>query len=31
MHNVHGLPGILGTFLGTLLAALATEDVFGDR
>eukprot|EP00076_Gallus_gallus_P029686 XP_015153896.1 ammonium transporter Rh type B isoform X1 [Gallus gallus] len=31
VHNVHGLPGILGTFLGTLLAALATEDVFGDR
>ncbi|XP_048785072.1 ammonium transporter Rh type B isoform X2 [Lagopus muta] len=31
VHNVHGLPGILGTFLGTLLAALATADVYGDR
>ncbi|XP_031462150.1 ammonium transporter Rh type B isoform X4 [Phasianus colchicus] len=31
VHNVHGLPGILGTFLGILLAALATADVYGDR
>uniref|UniRef100_H9H1H4 Ammonium transporter AmtB-like domain-containing protein n=1 Tax=Meleagris gallopavo TaxID=9103 RepID=H9H1H4_MELGA len=31
VHNVHGLPGILGTFLGILLTALATADVYGDR
>ncbi|OXB70098.1 UNVERIFIED_CONTAM: hypothetical protein H355_010940 [Colinus virginianus] len=31
VHNVHGMPGVLGTFLGTLLAALATADVYGDR
>ncbi|NXP09751.1 RHBGB protein, partial [Thinocorus orbignyianus] len=31
VHNVHGLPGILGTLLGTLLAALATADAYGDR
>ncbi|NWR79246.1 RHBGB protein, partial [Centropus unirufus] len=31
VHNVHGLPGILGGFLGTLLTALATADAYGDR
>ncbi|NXC45606.1 RHBG protein, partial [Penelope pileata] len=31
VHNVHGLPGILGAFLGTLLAALATADAYGGR
>ncbi|NXL87653.1 RHBGB protein, partial [Alectura lathami] len=30
VHNVHGLPGVLGAFLGTLLAALATADAYGD-
>ncbi|XP_030324480.1 ammonium transporter Rh type B [Calypte anna] len=31
IHNIHGLPGVLGTLLGTLLAALATADAYGDR
>ncbi|XP_063213152.1 ammonium transporter Rh type B isoform X1 [Chroicocephalus ridibundus] len=31
IHNVHGLPGILGALLGTLLAALATADAYGGR
>ncbi|NWR41154.1 RHBGB protein, partial [Regulus satrapa] len=31
VHNVHGLPGILGALLGTLLTLLASADVFGDR
>ncbi|NXK55386.1 RHBGB protein, partial [Chauna torquata] len=31
VHNVHGLPGVLGTFLGSLLAALATADAYGGR
>lgn len=31
VHNVHGLPGMLGAFLGTLLAALATADAYGGR
>ncbi|NXG69851.1 RHBGB protein, partial [Baryphthengus martii] len=29
--NVHGLPGVLGSLLGTLLAALATADAYGGR
>uniref|UniRef100_A0A663DSR5 Rh family B glycoprotein n=1 Tax=Aquila chrysaetos chrysaetos TaxID=223781 RepID=A0A663DSR5_AQUCH len=29
VHNVHGLPGILGALLGTLLTALATADAYG--
>ncbi|NXS62595.1 RHBGB protein, partial [Brachypteracias leptosomus] len=31
VHNVHGLPGILGSLLGTLLVALATADAYGAR
>ncbi|NWS42950.1 RHBG protein, partial [Probosciger aterrimus] len=31
VHNVHGLPGVLGALLGTLLAALATADAYGGR
>ncbi|KFU84334.1 Ammonium transporter Rh type B, partial [Chaetura pelagica] len=31
VHNVHGLPGLLGALLGTLLAALATADAYGGR
>ncbi|XP_009957076.1 PREDICTED: ammonium transporter Rh type B-like [Leptosomus discolor] len=31
VHNVHGLPGMLGTLLGTLLTALATADTYGGR
>ncbi|XP_074931195.1 ammonium transporter Rh type B isoform X6 [Phalacrocorax aristotelis] len=31
VHNIHGLPGILGALLGTLLAALATADAYGGR
>ncbi|NXP55991.1 RHBG protein, partial [Heliornis fulica] len=31
VHNVHGLPGILGASLGTLLTALATADAYGGR
>ncbi|NXW86711.1 RHBGB protein, partial [Alopecoenas beccarii] len=31
VHNVHGVPGILGALLGTLLAALATADAYSGR
>lgn len=31
VHHVHGLPGILGALLGTLLTLLATADTYGDR
>ncbi|NWV64243.1 RHBGB protein, partial [Malurus elegans] len=31
VHNNHGLPGILGSLLGTLLTLLATADTYGDR
>ncbi|NXW10402.1 RHBG protein, partial [Fregetta grallaria] len=31
VHNAHGLPGILGALLGTLLTALATADAYGGR
>ncbi|NXQ93984.1 RHBGB protein, partial [Sagittarius serpentarius] len=31
VHNSHGLPGILGALLGTLLTALATADAYGGR
>nr|XP_009688747.1 PREDICTED: ammonium transporter Rh type B-like [Struthio camelus australis] len=31
VHNVHGMPGILGALLGTLLTALATADAYGNR
>ncbi|NXR52398.1 RHBG protein, partial [Hippolais icterina] len=31
VHNIHGLPGILGALLGTLLALMATADTYGDR
>ncbi|XP_009987243.1 PREDICTED: LOW QUALITY PROTEIN: ammonium transporter Rh type B-like, partial [Tauraco erythrolophus] len=30
VHNTHGLPGILGALLGTLLTALATADAYGE-
>lgn len=30
VHNLHGMPGVLGAFLGALVAALATQDVYGD-
>ncbi|NWS21273.1 RHBGA protein, partial [Pachyramphus minor] len=31
VHNIHGLPGILGALLGVLLTLLATADTYGDR
>uniref|UniRef100_A0A8C3N701 Uncharacterized protein n=1 Tax=Geospiza parvula TaxID=87175 RepID=A0A8C3N701_GEOPR len=31
VHNTHGLPGVLGALLGTLLTLLATADTFGYR
>ncbi|NXI07460.1 RHBGB protein, partial [Irena cyanogastra] len=31
VHNIHGLPGILGALLGTLLTLLATADTYGYR
>ncbi|XP_074836849.1 ammonium transporter Rh type B [Carettochelys insculpta] len=30
VHNLHGMPGVLGALLGALLATLATQDVYGD-
>ncbi|KFW07958.1 Ammonium transporter Rh type B-A, partial [Eurypyga helias] len=31
VHNVHGLPGLLGALLGALLTVLATADAYGGR
>ncbi|NXG61638.1 RHBGB protein, partial [Hemiprocne comata] len=31
VHNTHGLPGVLGALLGTLLATLATADAYSGR
>ncbi|EMP31328.1 Ammonium transporter Rh type B-B [Chelonia mydas] len=30
VHNLHGMPGVMGALLGALVAALATQDVYGD-
>ncbi|KAM6910731.1 ammonium transporter Rh type B [Xenentodon cancila] len=30
VHNLHGMPGILGAIVGAVTAALATRDVYGD-
>ncbi|XP_054848108.1 ammonium transporter Rh type B isoform X2 [Eublepharis macularius] len=30
VHNLHGMPGILGALLGVLVAALATHDTYGE-
>ncbi|XP_075396508.1 ammonium transporter Rh type B isoform X1 [Tenrec ecaudatus] len=30
VHNLHGMPGILGALLGVLVTALATHDAYGD-
>ncbi|XP_006775787.1 PREDICTED: ammonium transporter Rh type B [Myotis davidii] len=30
VHNLHGMPGVLGALLGVLVAGLATHDAYGD-
>lgn len=30
VHNLHGMPGILGAIVGAVTAAVATKDVYGD-
>ncbi|GAB1287697.1 Ammonium transporter Rh type B [Apodemus speciosus] len=30
VHNLHGMPGLLGAILGVVVAALATHDAYGD-
>ena len=30
VHNLHGMPGVLGAIVGAVTAALATKDVYGD-
>lgn len=30
VHNLHGMPGLLGAILGVLVAALATHEAYGD-
>ncbi|XP_013927299.1 PREDICTED: ammonium transporter Rh type B-A-like isoform X2 [Thamnophis sirtalis] len=30
IHNLHGMPGLLGALLGALVAALATPDAYGE-
>ncbi|KAJ6652754.1 hypothetical protein lerEdw1_010902 [Lerista edwardsae] len=30
VHNLHGMPGVLGAFLGVLMASLATPEIYGD-
>lgn len=30
VHNLHGMPGILGGLVGAILAAMATKEVYGD-
>uniref|UniRef100_UPI003AAB1A59 ammonium transporter Rh type B isoform X3 n=1 Tax=Centroberyx gerrardi TaxID=166262 RepID=UPI003AAB1A59 len=30
VHNLHGMPGVLGAIVGAVTAAIATKDVYGD-
>jgi len=30
VHNLHGMPGVLGAIVGAITAALATKDVYGE-
>lgn len=30
VHNLHGMPGLLGAILGVVVAALATHEAYGD-
>ncbi|XP_046882908.1 ammonium transporter Rh type B [Hypomesus transpacificus] len=30
VHNLHGMPGVLGAIVGAITAAVATKDVYGD-
>ncbi|KAG7469560.1 hypothetical protein MATL_G00130200 [Megalops atlanticus] len=30
VHNLHGMPGVLGAIVGAITAALATEEVYGE-
>lgn len=30
VHNLHGMPGILGAIVGAVTAALATKDIYGE-
>lgn len=30
VHNLHGMPGVLGAIVGAVTAALATKDVYGE-
>ncbi|KAM6968327.1 ammonium transporter Rh type B [Aplochiton taeniatus] len=30
VHNLHGMPGVLGAIVGAVTAAVATKDVYGD-
>lgn len=29
IHNLHGMPGVLGAIVGAVTAALATKDIYG--
>ena len=31
VHNLHGMPGILGAFISAILASLATKEEYKDR
>ena len=31
VHNLHGMPGIISAIAGIVLAAMATEDIYGPR
>lgn len=30
VHNLHGMPGILGAIVGAVTASLATKDIYGE-
>lgn len=30
VHNLHGMPGVLGAIVGAVTAAVATKEVYGD-
>nr|XP_033781397.1 ammonium transporter Rh type B [Geotrypetes seraphini] len=30
VHNLHGMPGVLGAIIGAIVAALATADIYGE-
>lgn len=30
VHNLHGMPGVMGAIVGAVTASLATKEIYGD-